>query len=116
MARRREQRAFWRDMIAPFSFEKDEEGFQHTFSRRKTQRFVTCENKKDLRVYAHFVRCGDAAAWDWRGGEMTVLRLILDEIVDAGIEEVCLVIRLGDREAYQKAAVDLVARLPQVFF
>jgi|GEM_PF-5621318 len=91
-------------------------GFSTLSPGGKRSDLLHARTKKDLRVYAHFVRCGDAAAWDWRGGEKTVLRLILDEIVDAGIEEVCLVIRLGDREAYQKAAVDLVARLPQVFF
>jgi hypothetical protein len=53
---------------------------------------------------------------DWRGTEKTVPRLILDKIVDAGIEEVCQVIRLGDPETNQKAGGDFVAsRLPQLF-
>ena len=41
---------------------------------------------------------------DRRGEIRTALRLMLDEVVDSGIEEVCIVIRPGQQEPYLTAA------------
>ncbi|MEM6469524.1 MAG: sugar phosphate nucleotidyltransferase [Planctomycetota bacterium] len=41
---------------------------------------------------------------DRHGRETTALGLIIDEAVDAGIEEICVVIQPGDHEAYESAA------------
>jgi UTP--glucose-1-phosphate uridylyltransferase len=47
-----------------------------------------------------------------RGGrEKTALQLIVEEVLDAGIEEVCIVICPGRREAFEQAAGPHVARL-----
>ncbi len=39
-----------------------------------------------------------------RGEDKTALQLIVDETIDAGIEEICVVIRPGDEKAYRNAA------------
>lgn len=44
---------------------------------------------------------------DLDGAEKTALRIILEELADAGVEEVCLVVRPGDQETYREAAGDL---------
>ena len=41
---------------------------------------------------------------DCDGNDKTALQLIVEEIVAAGVEEICVVIRPGDRAAYQSAA------------
>jgi UTP--glucose-1-phosphate uridylyltransferase len=41
---------------------------------------------------------------DRDGADKTALQLIVDETVAAGIEEICIVIRPGDKAAYQSAA------------
>ncbi len=43
---------------------------------------------------------------DRRGESKTALQLILDEAVDAGISEICVVICPGDETSYRKAAGD----------
>ncbi|QDT01643.1 UTP--glucose-1-phosphate uridylyltransferase [Rubripirellula lacrimiformis] len=48
---------------------------------------------------------------DASGDEKTALQLIIEETVAAGIEEICLVIKPGDREAYQSAAGGLLRSL-----
>jgi UTP--glucose-1-phosphate uridylyltransferase len=41
---------------------------------------------------------------DRRGEDKTALQLIVEETVAAGVEEICLVIRPGDEDAYRSAA------------
>ncbi len=48
---------------------------------------------------------------DRDGIEKTALHIILDEVVAAGVDRVCLVIVPGDQAAYAKAAGDHAARL-----
>lgn len=48
---------------------------------------------------------------DRQGYPQTVLHLFLEELVDAGIEQVALVVRPGDTEVYREAAGDHAARL-----
>lgn len=48
---------------------------------------------------------------DRTGVEKTALQLILEEVGQAGIEEICIVIRPGDREAYYDAAGSFASRL-----
>jgi UTP--glucose-1-phosphate uridylyltransferase len=48
---------------------------------------------------------------DRDGIEKRALRVILEEAFDAGVEEACLVVAPGDREAYRDAAGDLAGRL-----
>ena len=43
---------------------------------------------------------------DLDGAEKTALRIILEEVVAAGVEQVCVVIRGGSEEAYREAAGD----------
>jgi UTP--glucose-1-phosphate uridylyltransferase len=43
---------------------------------------------------------------DLDGVEKTALRIILEELVDAGVEQVCLVVRPGDEPPYEEAAGD----------
>lgn len=51
---------------------------------------------------------------DRRGEIRTALRLMLDEVADSGIEEVAIIVRPGQQEAYLTAAGPHAARL--VFF
>ncbi len=44
---------------------------------------------------------------DLDGVEKSALRIILDELADAGMEEVCLVVRPGDEAPFLEAAEDL---------
>jgi UTP--glucose-1-phosphate uridylyltransferase len=43
---------------------------------------------------------------DLDGQEKTALRIILEEVVAAGVEEVCIVVRCGRQEDYRQAAGD----------
>ncbi len=47
-----------------------------------------------------------------RGGESkTALQLILEEVIHAGVEEICVVIQPGDQDEYRRAAGEQVERL-----
>lgn len=48
---------------------------------------------------------------DRTGQEKTALQLILEEAIDAGVEEACVIIRPGDRPAFQDAVGSLVSRI-----
>ena len=48
---------------------------------------------------------------DLDGREKTALQIILEEVFAAGVEETCLVIRCGSRQAYAEAAGELAHRL-----
>ena len=48
---------------------------------------------------------------DRRGVERTALELVLSEVSEAGIEEICVVIQPGDEKAYQQAAGEHAARV-----
>jgi UTP--glucose-1-phosphate uridylyltransferase len=48
---------------------------------------------------------------DRDGAEKTALRILIQEALGAGVEEICVVIRPGDEAAYRLAAGDLVGRL-----
>jgi UTP--glucose-1-phosphate uridylyltransferase len=48
---------------------------------------------------------------DRDGATKTALRIIVEEILSAGIEEICVVIFPGDQEAYKAAAGEKAARL-----
>jgi len=48
---------------------------------------------------------------DRDGASKTALRIIIEEILSAGIEEICVIICPGDREAYAAAAGDRGSRL-----
>ncbi len=41
---------------------------------------------------------------DRNGSDKTALQLIIEEIIAAGVEEICVVVQPGDRHAYQTAA------------
>lgn len=43
---------------------------------------------------------------DRHGNDKTALQLTVEEAVDAGIEEICVVVRPGDEEAYARAAAE----------
>jgi UTP--glucose-1-phosphate uridylyltransferase len=43
---------------------------------------------------------------DLDGVEKTALQIILEEVIAAGVEEVCVVVRAGSEQAYQEAAGD----------
>jgi UTP--glucose-1-phosphate uridylyltransferase len=43
---------------------------------------------------------------DVDGAEKTALQIILEEVIAAGVEEVCVVVRSGTQEAYCQAAAD----------
>ncbi len=44
---------------------------------------------------------------DRQGREKTALQLVLEEVVGAGVEEICLIIQPGDGRAYESAAGEL---------
>lgn len=48
---------------------------------------------------------------DRNGEEKTALQLIVEETVAAGVEEICVVIQPGDRDAYQSAAGNQLGNL-----
>jgi UTP--glucose-1-phosphate uridylyltransferase len=48
---------------------------------------------------------------DRDGAEKTALRILIEEALGAGVDEICVVIRPGDEPAYRLAAGDLVGRL-----
>jgi UTP--glucose-1-phosphate uridylyltransferase len=48
---------------------------------------------------------------DRDGVEKTALRILAEEVLEAGIDEICVVIRPGDEPSYRLAAGDLVNRL-----
>ena len=48
---------------------------------------------------------------DRDGVEKPVLRIIVDEVLAAGVEEICVVVCPGDEPAYAKAAGDQAARI-----
>jgi UTP--glucose-1-phosphate uridylyltransferase len=48
---------------------------------------------------------------DLDGVEKTALRIILEEIVDAGVEEICVVVHAGDEGMYAEAAGDYARSL-----
>jgi UTP--glucose-1-phosphate uridylyltransferase len=48
---------------------------------------------------------------DRDGAEKRALRIILEEVVAAGVDEVCLVVAPGDQVSYAEAAGDLASRL-----
>lgn len=48
---------------------------------------------------------------DRHGQNRTALQLIAEEVVSAGIEEICIVVRPGDGEPYKKAAGEYAGRL-----
>src|SRR5690606_7997655 len=48
---------------------------------------------------------------DQQGSPKTALQLIVEEIVHAGVEEICVVIQPGDEEEYRRAAGDSAQRL-----
>lgn len=47
---------------------------------------------------------------DRDGQEKTALRILAEEVLAAGIEEICLVVRPGDESSYRLAAGDLASR------
>ena len=48
---------------------------------------------------------------DRDGTEKSVLRILLEEVLRAGVEEICLVVRPGDEAAYSNVAGDHAGRL-----
>jgi UTP--glucose-1-phosphate uridylyltransferase len=48
---------------------------------------------------------------DFDGTEKTALQIILEEVISAGIEEVCVVVRSGSEDAYREAAGDYARSL-----
>lgn len=48
---------------------------------------------------------------DLDGVEKTALQIILEEVIAAGVEEVCIVVRPGSQQAYQQAARDYARML-----
>jgi UTP--glucose-1-phosphate uridylyltransferase len=48
---------------------------------------------------------------DIDGNEKTALQIMLEEVIAAGVEDVCVVIRRGHEEIYREAAGDLVRSL-----
>ena len=48
---------------------------------------------------------------DRDGSSKSALRIVIEEAVSGGVEDVCLVIAPGDREPYARAAGDIAARL-----
>ncbi len=48
---------------------------------------------------------------DRNGLEKAALQLIVEEVVNAGVEDICVIICPGDREAFQRAAGDEAGRL-----
>jgi len=48
---------------------------------------------------------------DRDGVSKSALRILINEAVSAGVEEICIVIAPGDREAYLRAAADQAGRL-----
>lgn len=48
---------------------------------------------------------------DRNGVEKTALQLIVEEVVNSGVEDICVIICPGDREAFQRAAGDDANRL-----
>jgi UTP--glucose-1-phosphate uridylyltransferase len=48
---------------------------------------------------------------DRDGAEKTALQIIIEEVIDAGADEICLVVVPGDQETYAKAAGDYAAHL-----
>jgi UTP--glucose-1-phosphate uridylyltransferase len=48
---------------------------------------------------------------DRDGSQKSCLRVILDEALSTGVEEVCIVINPGDQEVYREAAGDVAGRL-----
>src|SRR5678815_2612279 len=48
---------------------------------------------------------------DRDGSQKSCLRVILDEAVSTGVEEICIVINPGDQTAYREAAGDASGRL-----
>jgi UTP--glucose-1-phosphate uridylyltransferase len=48
---------------------------------------------------------------DLDGTEKTALQIILEEVIAAGIEETCLVVRCGSQDAYREAAGDYARSL-----
>jgi len=48
---------------------------------------------------------------DRDGAAKSALRIILEEAISSGVEEICLVVRPGDQSAYAAAAGDLARRL-----
>jgi UTP--glucose-1-phosphate uridylyltransferase len=47
---------------------------------------------------------------DGDGVEKTALRILAEEVLEAGIDEICLVVRPGDEPAYRLGAGDLASR------
>lgn len=48
---------------------------------------------------------------DRDGTDKTALQLIVEEVVEAGIEEICVVIRPGDESAYEQAAGEHIGQI-----
>jgi len=48
---------------------------------------------------------------DLDGTEKTALRIVVEEVVAAGVEEICLVVRPGNQPAYREAAGDFARSL-----
>ena len=48
---------------------------------------------------------------DKNGDDRTSLQLIVEEVIHAGVEEICIVVRPGDHQSYAAAAVDHAQRL-----
>ena len=48
---------------------------------------------------------------DRDGGEKSVLRIIVEEVLRTGVEEICLVVCPGDEQAYTAAVGDHAGRL-----
>jgi len=48
---------------------------------------------------------------DLDGVDKTALQIILEEVVDAGVEEICVVVRAGNERAYAEAAGDYARSL-----
>ena len=48
---------------------------------------------------------------DLDGVDKTALQIILEEVVDAGVEEICVVVRAGNERAYTEAAGDYARSL-----
>jgi UTP--glucose-1-phosphate uridylyltransferase len=48
---------------------------------------------------------------DRDGVDKTALQLIVEEVVEAGVEEICVIIRPGDESAYQQAAGEHIGQI-----
>ncbi len=48
---------------------------------------------------------------DKQGKDKTALQLIVEEVIDAGIEDICIVIRPGDRDSFSQSTADYQGKI-----